>query len=689
MGMAVLATLIAIFYTEEDWRGKRAWENCKRDLEAKGVVMDWSQFIPPPVPDGQNFFKAPKMTEWFVRQKSGDAISNELNSKLNADFRSKQHQIAELTVVPVSTNALAAANADLVLRYNPLGMVIFSPVTAMETNGSPADFRLPLIKFVDVPITLGISNLALQAGMSVTLDPKIGYGQPDQNGKIKREPNLSFQLSNITAKGALVFILNTHNLQLIYDPETKIALITTKDADKQKIHATPEVLDELRQLFAGVIGTNLISVYQNYVILARPPEGIKPMRIVVESDTMPDASEVRELFAESFPNGDVNPKSGEPLISIEAEGSDAFRVMLEASSAADYLAWSDQFEPDFNLIREGLKRPYARMDGDYTLPMESPVPNFVTVRKVAQTLAQRAKCDLLLDRPERAVQELTLLHDLCRLMKAAPTGKPVTLVAAMINVAVTGLYADTIAFGLQSRKWREPQLIALQTQLAEIQLAPFVIEALTRTEPAAVCRDIEVMPLYKIFDIESVDHHRSPVWTKKVAWWFWPRGWTYQNMVNIALLEEKPPDGFNPTTSIVAPRKINEAYQAVVNSLSHVNFVSPYKIIAQIAIANFSRALQSTAHNQTMVNEAEIACALDRYRLAHGNYPESLDALVPQFIDKLPHDLIGGEPLTYRPTGGGNFLLYSIGWNETDDGGVPAESYDSKTGDWVWQYPVK
>ena len=43
-----------------------------------------------------------------------------------------------------------------------------------------------------------------------------------------------------------------------------------------------------------------------------------------------------------------------------------------------------------------------------------------------------------------------------------------------------------------------------------------------------------------------------------------------------------------------------------------------------------------------MVNEAQIACALERYRLAHGEYPETLDALVPQFIEKVPHDIIGG-----------------------------------------------
>ena len=90
---------------------------------------------------------------------------------------------------------------------------------------------------------------------------------------------------------------------------------------------------------------------------------------------------------------------------------------------------------------------------------------------------------------------------------------------------------------------------------------------------------------------------------------------------------------------------------------------------------------------------ARVACALERCRLAHGEFPESLNALVPQFIDKFPHDVIGGQPLHYRRTDDGQFVLYSIGWNEDDDGGVLAlkESgvVDIEKGDWVWKYPAR
>ncbi len=65
---AVLATFTAVFYAEENWRGKHDWEKCKHDLEAQGLIVDWEQLISPPVPDDQNFFKAnPKVTYSFVR----------------------------------------------------------------------------------------------------------------------------------------------------------------------------------------------------------------------------------------------------------------------------------------------------------------------------------------------------------------------------------------------------------------------------------------------------------------------------------------------------------------------------------------------------------------------------------------------------------------------------------------------
>ena len=67
---------------------------------------------------------------------------------------------------------------------------------------------------------------------------------------------------------------------------------------------------------------------------------------------------------------------------------------------------------------------------------------------------------------------------------------------------------------------------------------------------------------------------------------------------------------------------------------------------------------------------------------------KKLNALLPQYLEKLPTDIITGQPLKYRLKTGGQFVLYSVGWNQKDDGGVPGPKKDGtpdpKLGDWVW-----
>lgn len=108
-------------------------------------------------------------------------------------------------------------------------------------------------------------------------------------------------------------------------------------------------------------------------------------------------------------------------------------------------------------------------------------------------------------------------------------------------------------------------------------------------------------------------------------------------------------------------------------------------------VFNVMQTVRRTAAVQTDVDLVTVACALERHRLAEGSYPDKLEALSPRFITTLPHDIINGQPLKYRRAPNGKFVLYSVGWNATDDGGVTATKQDGSPdrwqGDWVLQYP--
>lgn len=96
----------------------------------------------------------------------------------------------------------------------------------------------------------------------------------------------------------------------------------------------------------------------------------------------------------------------------------------------------------------------------------------------------------------------------------------------------------------------------------------------------------------------------------------------------------------------------------------------------------WSPSPRSVAYAQTAVNQAIIACALERHRLAHGEYPESLDALRPAYLTRIPTDILRGQPLLYERGEPGTYTLRGLGPNETNDSGKAASD------DWVWAFPA-
>lgn len=64
-----------------------------------------------------------------------------------------------------------------------------------------------------------------------------------------------------------------------------------------------------------------------------------------------------------------------------------------------------------------------------------------------------------------------------------------------------------------------------------------------------------------------------------------------------------------------------------------------------------------------------LGLVLAIYRAEQGAYPETLDALVPGELPRIPLDRFTGRALIYQRTDDG-FRVYSVGGNQKDDGGV-------------------
>ena len=88
--LAWTVTLLALFYGEENWRGRHAWMKYRRALEAGGAQLDYRAFIPKPIPDEQNFAAAPVIKSWFVRENFG-----QLDKLWNDDYSRTWRNISD------------------------------------------------------------------------------------------------------------------------------------------------------------------------------------------------------------------------------------------------------------------------------------------------------------------------------------------------------------------------------------------------------------------------------------------------------------------------------------------------------------------------------------------------------------------------------------------------------------------
>src|SRR5437899_6759635 len=57
--------LIVLFYAEENWRGKWAWNSYRKELGRRGGLADVKDVIPKPVPLSENFATTPFLSPLF------------------------------------------------------------------------------------------------------------------------------------------------------------------------------------------------------------------------------------------------------------------------------------------------------------------------------------------------------------------------------------------------------------------------------------------------------------------------------------------------------------------------------------------------------------------------------------------------------------------------------------------------
>jgi hypothetical protein len=381
------------------------------------------------------------------------------------------------------------------------------------------------------------------------------------------------------------------------------------------------------------------------------------------------------------------------LFSAESgPGTNYFPIAKEPQApAADVLLALSKFDENRQLLIAAAARPQARFWINYDAGYAMMLPHLPRIKASAQYLSLQATAALKAGDRETALQDVKLIFRLIETVHDEPI-----LISHLVRFATLAIAMQPVWEGLADRQWTDAQLSAIETELSKLDfLADYQLAM--RSERACGLWAVDYIRKQGLYALEGMMRSQEASghaeWEKflgKAAFRLIPSGWFDQNKVSLCRVHEQC---LMPLLAQEDRRVAPAAATQRLDSLLARQRFGPFNALAKMLLPALGRVAEKCAYAQNNADLARVACALERCRLANGQFPDTLDALAPKFIAQLPHDLINGDPLKYRRTDDGQFVLYSVGENETDDGGkielTKTGSPDWHKGDWTWPSPAK
>jgi len=405
---------------------------------------------------------------------------------------------------------------------------------------------------------------------------------------------------------------------------------------------------------------------------------------------------------QNLPGGDLpsmgNQEKGE-LPDMEKIRSDLaneyVKAFKDSPPTQDPLAQLDAIYPFMADLRAAANRlPFCRFAEDYTsLPVYERTMTLETSQlKIARILKLHAILALNEHQPDMARADIQTILKLSSGMSHEPY-----LLSGLIACLMNTNGCDAIGYGLMLHFWNDAQLVEWQESLTSLD--PLTNYQLgMRSEAVSDALDMDYLKKQKshigIFFSTVTDSGKPTSYLRNAIFMLWPDGWidlSQSRVVNIVL----------GGIVLVSP-ELHRVYpdqddQMVEQTAQHWNIVVQQDIFESFAVPLLN-TLFKFAQTQVRIDETRMACALERYHLARGVYPDLINDLAPAYLPEVPHDPMNGQPYHYRLRPDGTFLLYSVGWNLKDDGGAaaftlvrstapnanPQKRDDIPPKDWVW-----
>jgi hypothetical protein len=360
-------------------------------------------------------------------------------------------------------------------------------------------------------------------------------------------------------------------------------------------------------------------------------------------------------------------------------------------AATGILASLTEAEPVMEELRQASQLPYSRFNVHYddANPAGILLPHLAVIRRLCKILELRACAELALNQTEAAFQDVQLMLHLADSLRDEPI-----IISTLVRMTLFQAALQPFSEGLQ--QWSQPQLQQFQRVFAGYNFLSDANERLKaeRVWGAAII-DYAVSSPAEFQNLSSSQGQSSQSTFDPGAILFMitPSGWFEFEKLNLSrLLDNQVVPLIDVEGQRVQPQKVREARERIdtITSGSGFGLYTHHLVFAKMILPSWSHLVQKAAMAQTAANCASLAAALELYRRAHQQLPGHLKDLTPELVPVIPHDVVTGADLQYRRLDDSKYLLYSVGWNEVDDGGVVespklGEEQTATNGDWVWR----
>jgi hypothetical protein len=319
------------------------------------------------------------------------------------------------------------------------------------------------------------------------------------------------------------------------------------------------------------------------------------------------------------------------------------------------------------------------------------VPGVMQCRDVARALSARAMLALGEGRAEDAWRDLLACHRLGRLV-----GRGGTLIEFLVGVAIESVAGDGELALLERGKLDAKRIKALGQELRQLPARSTVADKIDLVERCTYLETVQMVERHGPGYLETMAGGKpstasNPFAKLAVANVDWDPAlrdgnrWFDRFTAALRIADRNEREQQLDRLDIEIRELRNNATKPGVLKVLGAFIASPAargKNIGDILITLLLPAQRKVQQAGDRIEQVErnlqIAFALAAYQRDRGKYPPKLDALVPDYLKKIPDDLFSGKALIYSTTETG-YLLYSFGVNAKDDGG---QSYaDDPPGD--------